>query len=511
MSTNKEFSMHKGMSYKVTAKARGYYDYSTILNPDGTAITYDMTPYDGLKYNVDLTYNGLRTNTIDFSGTKLPYLGLANQTLQTTEYCLSSEMKSLLEYEKYYSNINVFGNIVIYNDVVSNFSSNNYITILTQLRSNKTITLKITTGDDISSSQNVISLQNYFDLQVYSNSFGCYDWGAATNYTLLSDITANTTYYWKIDLSTSNKTKTYSYSIDGTNYTEVKSFTDSGISYDKNYDACLGIHSSQKNQPFYGTIDLKESSISWESSDGITQIIYFLNGSSIEQKIDADYINNPEINFFGKTLNPLEKNTGNGYIKLHKFKMNPDNQAHIRISMNNKEVPSSSYITFFTIQQCCQVYAYNNKLIFNYKSTDNSWKSVDISSISSSSSYNFYLKFYDNNNIQIICKDGPTEIYNSILTDAVVSEENEYDCAIGATYEGTNNSYSYCSIMFLGLLSSIYKDYPGIYDSDYVDDGTAKTLNCFANGNENVILSEKENYEDYTWLGTVDIPTHIVK
>ena len=72
MSTSKNFLMNKGMSYKVTAQARGYYDYFTILNPDGTAITYDMTPYDGLNYNVDLTYNAYRDATIDFSKTKLP-------------------------------------------------------------------------------------------------------------------------------------------------------------------------------------------------------------------------------------------------------------------------------------------------------------------------------------------------------------------------------------------------------------------------------------------------------
>ena len=39
MSTNKQFSMNKGMSYKVTAKARGYYDYSTKIKKNKTTIT----------------------------------------------------------------------------------------------------------------------------------------------------------------------------------------------------------------------------------------------------------------------------------------------------------------------------------------------------------------------------------------------------------------------------------------------------------------------------------------
>lgn len=506
MSTSENFLMNKGMSYKVTAKAKGYYDYSTILNPDGSPITYDMTPYNGLNYNVDLTYNDYRDATIDFSQTKLPYLGLANQTLQTKEYCLSKETKNLIEYEKYYSNINIFGDIIINNDIVSNFSSNNYITIIKSLNQEASeIVLKITTGNDISTTQNIISLQNYFDLQIYNNSFGCYDWGANTNYTLLSDITANTTYYWKIILS-ANKTKTYSYSTDGTTFIEVKSFSDSGIEYDSNNDICLGVHSTQKNLPFLGTIDLKETTI----KNTVAQLYDFLNGSSIEQKIDADYINNPEIRFFSKTLNPLNKNTGNGYIKLHKHKIKLDTQTHIRITTNNNVIPTSNFITFFTLQQCCQVYAYNGKLIFNYKSVDNSWKTIEIDNINTTSMYNLYLTFHNNNSIQIVCKVPTTEVYNNTITDAVFSEEIEYDCAIGATYEGTNNSYSYCSIMFSGLISPIYKSYTGIYDPDYTDTGAAKTLNCFSNNNQFVVLSEKDNYQDYTWLGTVNIPVHNV-
>ena len=510
MSTSKDFLMNKGMSYKVTAKARGYYDYSTILNPDGTAITYDMTPYDGLNYNVDLTYNAYRDATIDFSKTKLPYLGVVNQSLQTSVYCLSKETKNLIEYEKYYSNINIFGDIIINNDIVSNFSSNSYITIIKRLKQEASeIVLKITTGNNISTSQNIISLQNYFDLQIYNNSFGCYDWGASTNYTLLSDITANTTYYWKIILS-ADKTKTYSYSTDGITFIEAKSFSDSGIKYDKNNDICLGVHSTQKDLPFLGTIDLKKSTIKNTAAQPDSVLYYFLNGSSIEQKIDAEYINNPEIHFFSKTLNPLSKNTGNGYIKLHKHKIKLDTQTHIRITTYNKDIPTSNTITFFTIQQCCQVYTYNGKLIFNYKSVDNSWKTIEICSFYTTSMYDLYLTFYKNNSIQIVCEEAATEVYNNTITDAVFSEEIEYDCAIGATYEGTNNSYSYCNIMFLGLVSPIYKNYTGIYDPDYTDTGATKTLNCFANGKENVVLSEKDNYQDYTWLGTVNIPVHNV-
>ena len=339
MSTSKNFLMNKGMSYKVTAKARGYYDYSTILSPNGTAITYDMTSYDGLNYNVDLTYNAYRDATIDFSQTKLPYLGLANQSLQTSEYCLkaTSQNYDLNEYAPVYTNITVIGSPTINNDVVSNFSISNYIAVKKK-KSDMTVYLKVTTGSDLSSSQNVASFNGYFDLQVYNNVFGCYDWGARTYYDLLTNITANTTYYWMIKISETNKTKKYSYSTDGKTYTEAKTFTDSGMSYISTNDFYLGIHAANKNSPFYGSIDLSKS--------------------SIQEKL-------PSGDFVGYNLNE-------------------------------------------------------------------------------------------------------------------------------ATLEPTGTT----------------KSYAGIYDPDYTDTGAAKTLNCFSNGNKFVVLSEKENYQNYTYLGTVNIPKH---
>ena len=50
----------------------------------------------------------------------------------------------------------------------------------------------------------------------------------------------------------------------------------------------------------------------------------------------------------------------------------------------------------------------------------------------------------------------------------------------------------------------------GILDSDYVDTGAAKDLNAFSDSNKYIVLSEKENYNNFTWLGTVNIPEHIV-
>lgn len=342
MSTSKNFLMNKGMSYKVTAKARGYYDYSTILNPDGTAIAYAMTPYDGLKYNVDLAYNAYRDATIDFSQTKLPYLGLVNQSLQTSEYCLKATGQDydLPEYTSIYKNVTVHGNPTIDSDVVSNFSSSNYLTI-EKRNSTMTINFKVTTGSDINTYQQLLLLEKWVSLFITGNYFTCYNWGTSSDNPVLPNISANTEYTWKIVLN-SDGSRIFSYSTDGgITYTEAANFTDTGVNWSDSQANTfyLGINNTA-NVPFKGKIDLAKSYI-------------------MEKLASGDFV--------GYNLNET-------------------------------------------------------------------------------------------------------------------------------TFEPTGTT----------------KSYAGIYDPDYTDTGTAKTLNCFSNGNQFVVLSEKENYQNYTYLGTVTIPQHKV-
>lgn len=346
MSTSKNFLMNKGMSYKVTAKARGYYDYSTILNPDGTAITYAMTPYDGLNYNVDLTYNAYRDATIDFSKTKLPYLGLVNQSLQTSEYCLraTGQNYDLKEYAPKYTNVTVHGSPTIDNDVVSNFSSDNYLAI--EKRSNTmTVVLKIITGSDLNTPQRILFLDKWVSFTLDGGSFRVADFGAGDEGPIGPDLSVNTEYVWKFVLN-SDGSRVFSYSTDGgTNYTEATNFTDTGVNWSDSQANTfyLGINNTAADSfciPFKGKVDLSKSYI-------------------MEKLASGDFV--------GYNLNET-------------------------------------------------------------------------------------------------------------------------------TFEPTGTT----------------KSYAGIYDPDYTDTGTAKTLNCFSNRNQFVVLSEKENYQNYTYLGTVTIPQHKV-
>lgn len=523
MSTNKEFSMHKGMSYKVTAKARGYYDYSTILNPDGTAITYDMTPYDGLKYNVDLTYNGLRTNTIDFSGTKLPYLGLANQTLQTTEYCLKSGNNiSLPEYTKIYNNVDVKGDTTVENDVISNFSSSNYVSI-NKRNENMTVLLKIETGSDVNTTQQICILDSWFDFSIRSGNFACYNWGTGSDEALLSSITANTTYYWKIVLS-SNGSRIYSYSTDGETYTEAANFTDTGVNWSNSQanEFNLGIIGGGRVSAFYGKIDLANSAILVEMTSGSTDLdtvtTYKLNDTSLIKVANAEYINNPEIDYTKNILNPNGQTSGNGYVKLSGFALTPGLAMNIAFKDIRGAIVNKSK-TIFTIQGILQVYvqahgSLDNDYIFSYKNNSGEWTNITaFMGLPKNNLCVFSMNFVSENTIKIEFTNSTTQktLYSNTITDASITYFKSLDYAVGASWEGTNIGYSFYMVSYGQFVTYKSKKYKGVYEPHYKDDGTAKTLNCFANGHENVILSEKENYEDYTWLGTVEIPSHIVK
>jgi len=313
MSTSNEFLMNKGLSYKVTAKARGYYDFSTILNPDGTAITYEMLPYDGLKYNVNLTYNDYEKATINLSETKLPYLGLANQSLITSEYCLGKTgVNYTLDEYQTVNYINKTGDVTIEDGIAGNFSTSNYLTT-DKKNADMTIICKFSTGSSVNTNQNVINLPNWFVIELRSDGIcKCYNFNTG-GYLGLFSIKANTTYYVKI-VTSSDGTRIYSYSTDGATYNQVQTYTDStDWSTVGDSNIYLGIYGANLANPMLGTIDLNNSSITIEDKT------YILSASEIQPSgktktypgiFDADYTDTSS----EKTLNCFADS--NKYIVL---------------------------------------------------------------------------------------------------------------------------------------------------------------------------------------------------
>ena len=499
MSTSKNFLMNKGMSYKVTAKARGYYDYSTILNPDGTAITYAMTPYDGLKYNVDLAYNAYRDATIDFSQTKLPYLGLVNQSLQTSEYCLrtTGQNYDLTEYNIEYNNIEISGNPIIIDGVASNFSSNNYVNFLRN---------KFTGNDEIIIKFKLNTIKNcaifhcefFLAVEISGTSLICYNWQQSTAQTILDSVETNKWYWVKVEI-TDIATRKYSISTDGITYTEKLSTTDTSAvltyqSYDYMHIGNSSFNTS--NMDVDGSIDLKESKIT----------------------VGENIINLGEY---------IIQNQYTGYTTYGNAKVNNlvcsgfDSSSKVILSNVHFNKTENIFILFTTgadVNSVQKIFDSGDKIgirisegyCWYYKNENHTW--IRWKSVSTNTAYRIksVINSKDDYSLGWALSDDHTYDYTYItdvginLTDGQIgigNNLNNYD----QPFSGTINITS-----IPGAYEVITKSYAGVYDPDYVDTGAAETLNCFSNSNQFVVLSEKENYQNYTYLGTVTIPQHKV-
>ena len=515
MSTTKTFTNIKaGKRHQIDATARGYYDFRTTVVPQpNKPLSYDMKVYDGLKYAVDLSKNSVRPGEINFDGTVLPYL--ENNKLTKTNYCFgnSGTNYDLSIYEEVYSNITKVGNVNINNDIASDFSSSNYI-VITKKASNMTIYLKVTTGSNLSSSQNIVSFDGYFDLQVYNNVFGCYDWGAVTYYTLLSDITANTTYYWRIELSETDKTKKYSYSTDGVTYTEAKTFTDSGMSYNSANDFCLGIHAANKNNPFYGLIDLSKSTVSEKQT----------NGDFVDYKLNAITFNptgtyESKIGIFQDYEDNGQSNTLNCFSNSNRYTVLSPNE-NIIYYMKHQYIDWTQPILSSDGTMGGDLFAVNSSSILRagreaYKAFDGDTSTID-DNWHSSQGHPSWIGWYNPNPLKITriqvqnrnSADGGSFVntyklsysddysdWVDLLSGTSPSQENFTYWNIDITEE---NPHKYWRLTCLTSSGS---------NSDYT---SIQTISITAQ--EYVSLKgTPDDYDEivkYTYLGTVDIPKH---
>jgi len=185
------------------------------------------------------------------------------------------------------------------------------------------------------------------------------------------------------------------------------------------------------------------------------------------------------------------------------------------VSINDKESFKIKFWTsrettgFITIKNLLYFSISNSKLVVNYKTSESSGYT----------SKSLNMKLNNNYQVELIKK---SEGFTMKLTDLADESQTstEVDCADAYYPNGTyscdilkNNagSYIYGVIVYYDKIPGLkakMDSITGILDSNYVDDGTAKDLNAFSDSNKYVVLSEKENYNDLTWLGTVNIPEH---
>ena len=266
MGTTKKLQVRKDLGYNINIRAIGKYDYVTThkFTEDNEQLSYTMQDYDGLKYTVNKPSRE-GTTILDFSKTILAWKFEMNRYLATTKYCLKPYRETPYDVEyltKKYSKFNINGSPTISNDIVSNFSEYNYLTLKTAFKPQGAweIVLKFKMNESVDREQGLFGYNGtgLFKICIGGNNRVIlslatvnYDWNIG-EITGITDIELNR-YYW-VKAEFTGSVYKLSLSIDGIEYnlegtletTSVPVFPDTTF---------IGVANHTYNS-FMGSIDL---------------------------------------------------------------------------------------------------------------------------------------------------------------------------------------------------------------------------------------------------------------
>ena len=499
--------IRKYLQYQITAKARGYYDKSitTIFTEDNPSLDLgELTPYDGLKYTVDLSKNSVRPGEINFDGTILPYVNAQKQSLLTTNYCFgnSGTNYDLPVYEEVYDNITKVGDVSINNGVASNFSSSDYLDLGNfDFSGDYEIVLKFKMPETDSDTANYkpffdaksnlyfnIATTNHINGKryIHSNSGNGSSWNA--DIIGITPLELNTEYYVKVVRSGTIRT-TY-LSTDNTTWSTEGTIEDTN---DYSLGYCLGAASHLSSQEiFKGSIDLTESKIT------IGENIINLGDYSLQKQYTGyttygnAKVNNLVCSGFDSSskviLSNAKFNTSEPiYIS---FAMGPD------VSTRQKIFDTGDRLGF----------RIENGYFWYYKNENHTW--IQWKSINVNTGYKIKVVINSSNNYSLGLTPINEDAYDYIdVTDTL----NLTNGPVGIGNNLNDYNQPFQGTIDISEIPGAYEvkteSKPGIF-YNYEDAGSAAELNCFSKSNEFIVLSSDENITDHTWLGKVNIPEH---
>ena len=537
MSTEKNFKLRKGLNYLIKARGVGIYDEQQVYVAPLVYGEYKLktTVYDVLKMEQSTGYNG--ADVLSFSETKLPWKWDYGTSLQVSEYCLMPKGKIyddiVKTVNKYTYNFSVVGTPTIDNKIksVSDFSTRNAITlpeIFAPESNSWELCLKFTTGSDITTRQKLNGSADSVDFNfptveitqstclfaVCLSSNGS-SWDiASTNGTY--QIQANTTYWIKFGFSGSEYY--LEYSLDGETYTRDITVSNNFPIYQSGYLMGLGndMWNSSSQAPFLGTIDLSETYINineerWWTPEFIVNKVPQMqanieNGGNDEDGIMTSFILNEtktpdkitvykdksfegkwkvktgssssDDNHFIQTQeNGFYIRTGSGYFWGVFYINGSETYSKISISVNTEYWVKVSYDPeTFTIK-------------WEYSNDDSLWTTIKAQDLTTyfigpdatATSFTFDLYFGASG--------------TSVWTGSIDFNQSYFKVDGKTVWSGVK-------LASKSLAGCTY---------NYLDTGQATTLNCFViNGDESIVLSPEETYENARFLGTVNIQKHNV-
>lgn len=533
MSTTQNFNVYKGFTYTIKARSAGKYDYKSnqTFNTDGQTVNFSMTDYDGLSENYEKSYQS--ANKLDFLSTVLPWKWEYSTSLSTSRYCL---MPIGQDYENihqvgYIYNFDVVGspNVNYDTKTVTGFSTSNYVKLPTAFNpgtSSWEQQWKFTTGDSFPEYQRITGTDTDAyggaNLVLKRDAIQCWmtsdpgywniwngeDYGGTSS----SILSTNTTYWVRMSYD-GNTTYKLSYSTDGINFTDLitKTVNDHVVSYQ-----VTNIGAGSGNYPFNGTIDLSECYIK------VNNVNWWVLEPTEVAKIITDYtiVGNPTIS--------------NDYV-VNRF------STSNYLSVTNRQTYTTGTINSMEIMFKIHTpnsssWSSNGRLINSANSFDNFAVEVSQTSIALnivpagnfSGSYSFdsgkdyWIKIiYDGTNFTIYCSDDGVT-YITVATDSFVPYIDDTAYSVGCrAYTSADsscvfNGSIYLKDSYIKINGNIWwlgvdepkETLPGC-TYNFVDDGTAVTLNCFVvNGDESIVLTPDNSYTNGWKLGTVTIPQH---
>ena len=289
MSTTKKFKVEEGSPYSIKIRANGKYDYKTThtFTKNNEQLSYTMQEYDGLKYTIN-TQGDVGTPILDFSDTVLPWKFEMNNYLARTRYCWKPYREEPYQVEilkQVPANYNIVGTPTINDNIVSGFSSSNYLTLKKPFKPEGAweIVLKFKMNESVGREQGLFGYNGtgLFKICIGGNNRVIlslatvnYDWNIG-EITGTTDIELNR-YYW-VKAEFTGSVYKLSLSIDGIAYnlegtletTSVPVFPDTTF---------IGVANHTYNS-FMGSIDLsscyiKQKEISAEGEGELIEIAF---------------------------------------------------------------------------------------------------------------------------------------------------------------------------------------------------------------------------------------------
>lgn len=528
MTTSKELQVYKGLTTAIKSRARGYWDNVTFdtFNTDGATKSITMSVYDGLNCSTSLTPLG--TVKLDFAGTILPYKWDYRNVLSNQKYCFKPAGQNYnVEYETYNNFVKVGDpDVNPYTGIVSGFGSYKCI------RLDKVFSLSSASSAEIVLKVNIndITQANCMIGNVAGNiSSGGFAFTTVGGSRLLLAGTTNGTTWTTNDYDTgldlqlgvnyvkmtwSGTDYNFYISTDGVNWTKGNTLTSGPFT-----DYIMVFGASGPHYPMQGSLDLKESYIKVDN-----QIWWDAKSTTSYDNVQS--YGSPD---FNSATGIYKKPNSGSYLKLPEIFAPADKTWEMCAKFTTASTLHADQWVYTGLAGSngkLPLLGHNDTTFYLLVSTNGSTRDIIVggtTTVQPNTTYWLKALFTGTQYKLLSSTDGNTWTTEATVDNSTPIYNNTlYQNSIGADNHSSGAWYLYEGVIDLsGFYIKIDDELwwsPGGENIeslagctvDYTDDGSATTMNCFALGDTSVVLTEDNDYEGGTYLGTVSIPSHTV-